>query len=214
MKPTDEQLTAINSQLQFNRRDLMRERNLSLIGETIAEWESIRQPDDRQLVRTNHELAEQLAGVRKELAELKVNLSDANAVRINMLRGTIAWTPETLRSVLGEPPLPEWIPVGERMPAIQDAECGEVLQLADDGCIYLASWNDLDNVDYWLPPAAITNLPKRQPAPKPTAEEVEEQEMNAAWIVEWEGPNVYQESDRITFEAGWKAARASKEEQV
>ena len=38
-----------------------------------------------------------------ELTQIKTILSDPNAVRINMLRGTIAWTPETLRSVLGEP---------------------------------------------------------------------------------------------------------------
>jgi hypothetical protein len=45
MNATPEQLAAINSQLQFNRRDLMRERNLSLIEETITEWESIRPKD-------------------------------------------------------------------------------------------------------------------------------------------------------------------------
>ena len=30
-------------------------------------------------------------------------LADPNAVRLNMIHGKIAWTPETLRSVLGDP---------------------------------------------------------------------------------------------------------------
>lgn len=36
-----------------------------------------------------------------ELRRLKAILADPNQVRLNLLRGTIAWTPETLGSVLG-----------------------------------------------------------------------------------------------------------------
>lgn len=40
--------------------------------------------------------------LQDDLAALRDGLKDANIVRLNLLRGTIAWTPETLRSVLGE----------------------------------------------------------------------------------------------------------------
>jgi hypothetical protein len=48
------------------------------------------------------ELQAKLDSSEKELAEIKAILSDANAVRINMLRGAIAYTKETLLHVLGD----------------------------------------------------------------------------------------------------------------
>lgn len=78
MKPTEEEVTkCLNA---FNTCDGYPHPAMEA---AIAHWESIRPPCP-------------------ELAQLKTILADPNAVRINMLRGTIAWTTETLRSVLGD----------------------------------------------------------------------------------------------------------------
>ncbi len=78
----------------------------------------------RMLRMTRHarDLEIEVERLTTEITQLKAILADPNAVRLNMLHGTIAWTPETLRSVLGEPePTAEelervdfesWIPSG------------------------------------------------------------------------------------------------------
>ena len=79
MEPTEEQMRHV----MYYYRLAMGRTETAQVMHAILHWESIRPPCP-------------------ELAQLKTILADPNAVRLNMLRGTIAWTPETLRSVLGE----------------------------------------------------------------------------------------------------------------
>lgn len=58
----------------------------------------------KEIARNNMSTLEDALRQRDEAREDLAKLSDPLAVHINMMRGTIAWTPENLRHLLGDNP--------------------------------------------------------------------------------------------------------------
>lgn len=62
----------------------------------------IDQPEPTKITRMLTELCDHAERMERELEQVKVILADPLAVHLNMMRGTIKWTPANLRSLLGD----------------------------------------------------------------------------------------------------------------
>ena len=56
----------------------------------------------QHLVRHHNRLEQERNDAREELEQIKTILADPLAVHMNMMRGTIKWTPANLRALLGD----------------------------------------------------------------------------------------------------------------
>jgi hypothetical protein len=59
------------------------------------------QPEPSTITRMLTELCDHAERLERELEQIKAILADPLAVHLNMMRGTIKWTPANLRSLLG-----------------------------------------------------------------------------------------------------------------
>ena len=84
-------------------RDLERELDVWKHESTRLEEELEQERQDRKQadLDTIRALGER-NDARSEIEQIKATLADPHAVHINMLRGTIQWTPANLRHLLGE----------------------------------------------------------------------------------------------------------------
>lgn len=103
--------------------------------------------------------------------------------------------------------LPEWIPVAERRPTVDDADNYDYVLWLTKGVIGHQKWNMAPKDDFqpthWMSLDSVVKLPKR---PAPTPEEIEQKALDAAW--EETCGTKYRHDGFDLFEAGWKAARA------
>ena len=90
---TDAAIAASDGQWSFVLRDLAQELE--------RELEQERQ-DRRQAELDVCRALGERNDARKELEQIKAVLADPVAVHLNMMRGTIAWTPANLRHLLGD----------------------------------------------------------------------------------------------------------------
>ena len=82
-------------QVKLNREVIEREK------QTHAELEQERQDRKQADLDALRALGER-NDARKELEQVKTILADPLAVHLNMMRGTIKWTPANLRALLGD----------------------------------------------------------------------------------------------------------------
>ena len=90
---TDEAILASGGQWTFLLRDLCRR-----LEQDLEQERQDRKQADLDTIRALGERND----ARSEIEQIKATLADPHAVHINMLRGTIQWTPANLRHLLGE----------------------------------------------------------------------------------------------------------------
>jgi hypothetical protein len=74
------------------------ERELAESAESLAFQTQL----NREVIELEKKTLGERNDARKELEQIKAVLADPVAVHINMMRGTIAWTPANLRRLLGD----------------------------------------------------------------------------------------------------------------
>ena len=92
---TDEAILASGGQWTFLLRDLCRR-----LEQDLEQERQDRKQADLDTIRALGERND----ARHELERIKAILADPHAVHINMLRGTIQWTPAHLYHLLGQEP--------------------------------------------------------------------------------------------------------------
>ena len=90
---TDEAILASSGQWSFLLRDLCRR-----LEQDLEQERQDRKQADLDTIRSLGERND----ARAELEQIKTILADPLAVHLNMMRGTIQWTPANLRHLLGD----------------------------------------------------------------------------------------------------------------
>jgi hypothetical protein len=97
---TDAAIAASDGQWSFVLRDLAQEleRELAESAQSLAFQTQL----NREVIELEKKTLGERNDARKELEQIKAILADPVAVHLNMMRGTIAWTPANLRHLLGD----------------------------------------------------------------------------------------------------------------
>jgi len=97
---TDAAIATSDGQWSFVLRDLAQEleRELAESTESLAFQTQL----NREVIELEKKTLGERNDARKELEQIKAILADPVAVHLNMMRGTIAWTPANLRHLLGD----------------------------------------------------------------------------------------------------------------